>query len=66
MLAQALPEWHADERVAEPAYDPAQEQVLVLDAVDGVDHHAVEQHEICAAGLDVDVAERIEHAIVKP
>src|SRR2546422_912512 len=49
-----------------PAHNPAQEQVLVLDAVDCVDHHPVEQHEVCAAGLDLDVAERIEHAIVKP
>ena len=65
MLAQALPKGHADERITKPAHRPTQEQVLILDAVDGIDHHAVEQHEICAARLDVDVAERVEHAIVE-
>src|SRR5262245_64744856 len=38
---------------------------MVRHAVECTAHHAVEQHEICAAGLDVDVAERVQHAIVK-
>ena len=54
------------DRIAEPAHQPAQEQILVLESIDGVDHRAVEQQEIGAAGLHLHVAERAEHAIIEP
>jgi len=64
-LAQALAERHAADRIAEPAHHTAQNQVPVLDAVDGLDHHAVEQHAVGAAGLDLNIAERVEKARVE-
>ena len=50
-------------RHAEPAHQPAQEQVLILETVDGLDCAAVEQKEIGAARLDAHVADGIEQAI---
>ena len=56
---------HGDERKAEPAHQPAQEDVLVLQPVHNIDHGAIEQHVIGAARLDAHVADRVEHTIVK-
>ena len=55
-----------DERKAEPAHQPAQENLLVLDAVHDIHHRAVEQHEVRAARLDAHIADRVEQAIIKP
>ena len=54
------------ERKAEPAHQPAQEHVLVFQRIDDVDRRAIEQHEVRAAGLDMHVAERVEHAVEQP
>src|SRR5262245_8487062 len=62
-LAHALAERYAAERIAEPAHDAAQKQVLVVDPIDGVDHHAVEQHEVAAAGPDMNITNRVQNAI---
>ena len=65
MLARAPRIRDRHQREAEPAHQPAQEDVLVLQAVHHVHHGAVEQHVVGAARLDAHVADRIEHAVIK-
>jgi hypothetical protein len=48
-------------RKAEPAHEPPQEYILVLELADRLDGGAIEQHEIGTAGLDADVAEATLH-----
>src|SRR3984893_14682922 len=62
-LPRALCIGHGDELEAEPTHEAAQEYVAILEVVDDIDSRAIEQHKIRASGLDVDVADRIEHAI---
>jgi hypothetical protein len=49
----------------DPAHQAAQENIVAFEPVDEVDDDAVEQHEIGTARRDVDVADRVEEAVIE-